>query len=535
MSEAAARPSFDLPAWGLTALAFGLVFVGLGDRTFWQDEAETAKLALNALTFGLPYAFDGLNLVSQEQQTEFGPDFLWRWSPWAQIYVSALSMKLFGVSALGGRTLFALIGALTVPLTVQLAKRETGDRSVALVSGLCLVLSVPFLLFVGQNRYYPLGMALLVGALWFLPLFEEPKRPKIAAGIAALLLGLMFHVNYLLFFSCAPAVLLARILVRRRFPALGPSLVASAAILVCVVPGFSLYGLGRQGGMLDFTTIPHGLAVYFASLTQFMIPLPTLAAFVWLFRRFLLRFDAANLGRSERFTLFCLLVTVLNCGAMSLVPQVFFRYIVHLYPLVAVALGYGVVMLRRVNRPAGLVYGVLLLGTNWLHMVPMDALKMTKKHWLADETMLTAPNIPLALYVKERIGGYPDVNNRLVDYFKRAMRPEETAMVTYGDLPLMIFVPGRFIGGLADTPPAPGEEPDFVVKRSASRIGRHGGLIKSDLWWFTQFNASRYEAVELPGEDERFGARPDPYYHRFVPPRRPHLPLVVYKKRGDAP
>ena len=76
--------------WALVAVlavAAFLLFYNLGQRPFWQDEAETACLAKNVLRTGLPYAFDGVNVVSQEEAREFDKTggYLWRWSPGIQI------------------------------------------------------------------------------------------------------------------------------------------------------------------------------------------------------------------------------------------------------------------------------------------------------------------------------------------------------------------------------------------------------------------------------------------------------------------
>lgn len=94
----------------LTIIHSFLVFYGLGSRPLWQDEAETAILAKNVLKFGAPLAYDGKNLVSQEKNQEFGKDYVWRWSGWSQIYIAALSFRLFGCSTFTARLLFAMIG-----------------------------------------------------------------------------------------------------------------------------------------------------------------------------------------------------------------------------------------------------------------------------------------------------------------------------------------------------------------------------------------------------------------------------------------
>ena len=59
------------PIMIILALAAFLLLFGLDNRPFWQDEAETAGLAKNVLKYGVPRAYDGVNIISQEQGREF--------------------------------------------------------------------------------------------------------------------------------------------------------------------------------------------------------------------------------------------------------------------------------------------------------------------------------------------------------------------------------------------------------------------------------------------------------------------------------
>jgi hypothetical protein len=47
--------------------------------------------------------------------------------------------------------------------------------------------------------------------------------------------------------------------------------------------------------------------------------------------------------------------------------------------------------------------------------------------------------------------------------------------------------------------------------------------------------ATDYQAILLPWEDEPFGNRADPYYHRFVPTARLLPQAVIYKKLAPRP
>src|SRR5262245_54837485 len=79
------------------ALGAGLIFANLDDRLLWDDEAETALLAQRVLSHGVPTAWDGRDLISQRCGTDYDGNYLWRESPWAQVYLTAGSFKLFGI------------------------------------------------------------------------------------------------------------------------------------------------------------------------------------------------------------------------------------------------------------------------------------------------------------------------------------------------------------------------------------------------------------------------------------------------------
>ena len=181
------------------ALAAFLLFYNLGQRPFWQDEAETACLAKSVLATGLPYSFDGTNVVSQEEEREFDKvgGYLWRWSPWIQIYLQAAGFAVGGLTVAAGRVPFALAALLAVFWTYRLVARHFGDRTWALMAATLLTLCVPYLLIGRQARYYAPGTLFV---LWTLDAFlcdwQRRTGPLVAMFVGMILL---FHANYLLF------------------------------------------------------------------------------------------------------------------------------------------------------------------------------------------------------------------------------------------------------------------------------------------------------------------------------------------------
>ena len=80
-----------------------LIFFSLDQRILWIDEAETALLGRSILDRGVPTAFDGRNIISQEAGREYGPDYVWRWTPWLDKYLAAAAFAVLGESTFAAR------------------------------------------------------------------------------------------------------------------------------------------------------------------------------------------------------------------------------------------------------------------------------------------------------------------------------------------------------------------------------------------------------------------------------------------------
>ncbi len=197
-------------------------------------------------------------------------------------------------------------------------------------------------------------------------------------------------------------------------------------------------------------------------------------------------------------------------------------------------LGWVILKVWRFHKLSGLVLGGLLLLTNWMHVVPMQLLGLASVPPQTDATMLNYPNIPLQLYLTELVDGYPDVNQNLIEFFQKNAEPDDTILVTYSDLPLQFYTDLKVIGGLQDRIPEDGTLPDWVVKRQISRTNRDDLLVSSDDYILNRLDlGAHYEKLPQEFNDEMFGNRPDPYYHRFLPMSEPYQPIVIFKLKKE--
>jgi hypothetical protein len=518
----------------ILAVAAFLLFYRLDHRPFWQDEAETACLARTILQSGLPQAFDGKNLISQEEGREFNSDYLWRWSPWLQLYLTAAAFRLGGVNTLAGRLPFACFGLLGVGLVYFLIKQKFADRPWALVTSALLGSSVPFLLFARQCRYYSLGAFLTLVALYaFRSNWQAQLGP---ACLLVLSLGLLFYANYVLFISfLLPALLAAVLLYPRELP-VARALMLALGLGIIMVPGVMLFQLPNQVTMLLnwelAQKILEHLEKYCVDLLQFMVPLPVALFLLWRWRAIF--WGGCPLDPKERFVVFLALIFAGNILVLLPVPQCEHRYLLHLYPLSAIILGWTVLRAWHYHKFSGALLFLLLAFTNWVQLVPMKALGIGNYPIYNDAHMLTHPNLPLKLMLTELFSRYPDVNQHLIDFFNSQANPGETILITYGDLPLQFYTPFQVLGGLQGWANLPTKPPDWIVKRWYTRWNRDYVLNASEAYILNNLRLPQdYQRVIMPWEDEIFGNRADPYYHRFIPPE-PMIRMVIYRKKGNS-
>ena len=527
------RPSLTDPVlWLIMTLAALLLFYNLDQRPLWQDEAETACLARNVLKYGLPQAFDGKNLISQEEGREFTPpDYLWRWSPWLQIYLSAAGLILGGGTTAGVRFPFALIGLLDVLMVYLLVKKRFHDVAWARVSSSILALSVPFLLFARQGRYYSVGALLvLLGMYAFRGEWQKRLWPAL---LLILSLALLFYTNYLLLLSYAPPLAVAAVVMYRREIPWGRTLAMALMAVLLIVPGVLISRIGQQSGLMELAKFREHLRDYVTQLCQFMLPLPVV---VYLVGRWIVIWRKKGwqeVGPEERFVLFSILIISGNIIILALVPQCCHRYMLHLYPFVAIILGWVVVRTWRYHRYSGAILFILLALTNVAHIVPLELLGKNERFYDQDYRRLNFPNIPLSLFCRGLASDYPDVNATVIDYLRPRVRPEETVMVNYGDLPLQFYIDAQVLGSLQNRVPPPDHLPDWVVMRQFMGKSRTGQVYLSEYYLREYLDLeTHYEAITLEGPSERFGNRPDPYYYCFLPPLEPYQRLVVYRRKS---
>jgi 4-amino-4-deoxy-L-arabinose transferase-like glycosyltransferase len=509
--------------WATLILAALLLFWALDGRSLWQDEAETALLAKHILRFGLPIAYDGTNVVSQEAGQEFGPDFLWRWSPWVQFYIAAASINLLGPTTLAARLPFALLGFLTIPLLYILSHRLFGSRRVARLSALFLTLSVPFLLHARQARWYPPAYLLLVCLFLALARMGQGKRFASAGFVASGVL--LFYTNYFIAIGVLLSLGVAAPLLQRDWPFLQRLLKASGLLVILLVPGIGFFEVLHKGGALVLGRVVTQLWAYLGSYLTFLMPAPMLLPLGYLLTQ-KNREPWVNDDR-KRPALFLFVFSVVYLIYLALAPWMSFRYLSILLPPAVILLTLSTSWLLQLSRWAGAVVVMTLLFTNVLHLYPLGMLQ-TRGTASADNFPAIGPfSFPLVGYLYELSHKLEGPEYVLSRYLQERGRPQDVVLITYGDLPLQFYTGLRVVGGLQGRPlPA---NPDWIILRHflmSNQAGKDGDVFR---FVEAQIDLSLYRSVELPCGDFRIETNPDPQFHLFKAP--PEVPLLRLLRR----
>ena len=181
-------------------LAAILLFTGLGQPVFWDDEAATALGAEAIMRTGGNTALTGNGNVVAYQDGNALIGFDNRLEPLLPAYATAASFEVFGVDTWAGRLPFALFGLGTFALLMLWVRRESWQAIVVLA--MASLGNVSLILYSRNCRYYAPAIFFSV-ALAYLYRQGQPTVGR-ALGFAALsiLLFTSNYLNYVAFYVC---------------------------------------------------------------------------------------------------------------------------------------------------------------------------------------------------------------------------------------------------------------------------------------------------------------------------------------------
>lgn len=519
--------------------AWLLLFCRLDDIYLWQDEAETAVISRNLLSFGLPLATDGKNLVQQTDKASvsFRANYVWIFHSWLQFVLTALAFAVLGPTTLAARLPFVLVGLATYVFFYSFVSRWLKDRRTAQVATILLLFCVPFILHIRQCRYYVLTafMTLLMLDAYLLLRVEKPWAVPYFVFSALL----FYHSHYGAFFPTLAALSLHFFLSKLGRKLLRSFLFSLLLIAVLVLPWAYFMQVWNRGQLFLLDRLLAHLGQYTIFITVWIFPLIFMPALLvaWL-RRFKTNAFALNPTQAA----FCelaasvIVVNILFLSASAAYDWAFFRYILHLVPLLLTLLAIIVVLVVERSMVIGVVMLGMLLVSNALHILPYSwpgikcinwehlwpgsaAFGALQRLWVVANNFRSDP----LMYTQQLVHSYEGPIEGLVHYLSLHAKPGETVIVNDEDLPLMFYTNLRVFGGFAWRVPSDELQPDWVIDRKHGHYrDRLAKIIASGC----------YERIEIPYPDIRWENREQPGAHYYLTVRGEDN-VVLYRRRAD--
>ena len=439
----------------IVGLSSVLCFCGLGNRTLWQDEGETAVLAQRVLKDGIPKALSGEhNLVYWDDQSipQYDENYRWICHPWGQFYLVAASFELFGQTTFAARFPFALCGVLTVALLYVFAWRHWHSLAVAALSALLLATSTAFVLHCRQCRYY--GLSALTCLAIVVVFVELMKRPcRLWSSMFGLALAAQFYSDFGTLTVILPglAVSLWPMGARKKEMAAAAKGFVLAALLM--VPGLLLHWnrlmTAGKGGHKFLRVMP--INIYY--FDNWFIPLVFVLPAGILFVRRLVK-SRERLSEQDRIIITCVLITVSAVVGMGwaepvsnlryIVPQISFAKLL----LALIILRCYKILLREhlpslAAKAVVLVNILILMFSNVFGLVTHYLVHPKARYKVLDFCSKTTPSVrtELAGLIYEMTHNFICPDRVAVNVVNDLAKAGETVAIDYSGLVIMFYRP----------------------------------------------------------------------------------------------
>jgi hypothetical protein len=533
--DEAGRTQFNWPLFLLViAVASALCFWGLGTRTLWEDEAETAVLAQRVLSYGFPKALSGNNLVYQGVSNSYDKAYRWTFHPWGQFYVTAAGLAVFGNTAFAARFPFALCGVLTVALLYLFVWRHWRSSGIAALSALLLATSVGFILHCRQCRYYGLSAltALIVVAV-FIELVNNPhRRWWIGFGLA---LAAQFYTDFGTLMVMLPGLLLSLLLIKVGKKEIIAAAKSLALAFLLIIPGLMLHWarLTAGGGSRHFfKSLLRNIHYFDVWFIPVIFAVPAAGVFIWR----LLRSKEKNISEQDRVIIICILVTA--SAAIGMAKAAFAPYLRYVVPQLSLAkLLFALIIaglygkLRRTvlslwsTRLFLTIVITTLVFTN-IFSLPLQYLIGTAKY---PKPKISPPpglftGIEFAGLMYELTHDFVCCNRVALNVVDDLAEADETVLIDSGDLPLMFYRPDLNIYSL-NTLSRLRHTPDLVISYKSSYY--HSDYIYNFIQKLQTAHKGNYLCITISVPEELCGNTPEPDEHDFITPSK-RFPFQAY-------
>ena len=411
--------------WVIPTLIFAiLILIGANMHPLWGDEAETALFARNILKYGVPKGWDGVNIMGINDAIVLNKDLVNYTSPWLQYYTAAASFLIFPQTSFAARLPFIIFSVLSIPLLYYLTLRLTKDRLSALITVLVASLSVPFILFSYQARYYALTSfaSLALGILTF-KIAEKNWWWKVAFIFSGVF---FFYANYVVFatfyLSLAASYFIYLILSKKSAKNYLINLfIASILIVVCTLPWFAqmkpLEGRSEiVRPVVNLSYIKDFAGLLKESYSPFnqnnalpVLLIPLLLGYIFYLVRS--KKSVAFILFPSLSTLFYLfLMSIATAVAMTDTSFLHVRYTMNIFPFICIFSGVIAARIIGWNKLVGGAFLILFIATNLF--------------------TFQKPRSFLIEFLKEAAKPYPSPDKIIADYLAKSAKEGDTAFVS---------------------------------------------------------------------------------------------------------
>ncbi len=504
--KAAKTMKTNVPIILLLAIASTLIFTNISNQYLWQDEAETALLAKNVLQFGYPRAYDGKNLINPPIRTGYAEDYGWRYHPWMQFYITALSFKIFGPGTFSARFPFALLGVINILLLYLLAYQLTRQRFVAICSAFLMTMSVPYLLLMRQCRYYAPAIFLILFAILFYSKYQEEKSTGNLAffSLALILLGYTVHGMFVPMYAAIGLHYLTFAFEKKTFP---KTAVAGVIVLAAVLPWFLYSNSGAHVADITLERIRKNLEFELRMINKYLFPVFFFMAMYFARGLWKRRWTIRLLPAEKNALKIISAVLLMSLAAFGFAQERNLRYLVYFIPLLSIIQGLILLRLMRFNRLLLVTFLTLSIFTGVFNMGRFEMF--------------------LPKYIYEITHDYDGPIEGIVTFLNKNASPGDVVKITYGDMPVIFYT-----GLEVDNTRIFDEEhlPEWIVFR-------RWWDGKQLLWdaYFQEVNRT-YNKHVLDYPDIPWENRPgDLGYHRFSTDREaPNIIIFERREKGTS-
>jgi len=411
---------------GFFILSALLSLYNLNQTYFWDDESQVGIIANNFLSTGNFTGWDGRNLYGYNNGSLLDKN-LRIINPPLDYLVTAVSFSIFGSGTFPGRLPFVLAGLAALLLFIFLSYRVFNGNLIPWIFSVgFLALSVDFLLYIRQCRYYALTLlfSLLVVGLYIKLVSTNKCFYSILLSISAILL---FYSNYFIALVFLSSLFINHFIfhwIKLQKISWSNLILALTIFLAATVP-YSLYfhiwnrpDLIRNASFLELL-FEH---LKYINQTGLMPWLYAIAIFLVLLSK---KNDNETINYLLKWTLFvCMYVIILSL--LSPYPDCKIRNLIVLLPVFAIIHGYLLQFVYKYNKTGALLIFALLITTNIFTLSPIN------KQF----------SFSLPSYIKEITNPYPESCSQTVKYLEDNIQKDEKifSYPFYMNYPIMFYL-----------------------------------------------------------------------------------------------